>query len=60
MSNIIRFPELKPDPASRLPEKAAGGLSAEILFFTGVRYSRRETRTTGGALHRQKKEKAEA
>lgn len=60
MSNIIRFPEPRPGQKQEPKPPAANGSGAEILFFTGVRYSRREHRVTEHALRRHGTEKAEA
>jgi len=39
MSNIIRFPQPRPASQPQAREDETGEHCAEILFFTGVRYS---------------------
>lgn len=59
MTNIIRFPEPRPDRAAR-PKSTAPRGDAEILFFTGVRYSRRGQKGVERAQRRRDRKKAEA
>ncbi len=59
MTNIIRFPEPRPGRSDR-PKSPAPRGDAEILFFTGVRYSRRGQKDIQRAQSRRDRKKAEA